>query len=107
MTNFCHALLLPYNTEIEELKKEKVKLKMILDEAEQNSIRQEVENVNLNKQYKLVADHANKIENHYKNHSLQVKIFFMMTSQHLDLFSFLTFFAGLRFSSFTIFNQKL
>ena len=39
---------------------------MILDEADQNNIRQEVENKNLNILYKLVADHANKIENHYK-----------------------------------------
>ena len=31
---------------------------MILDEAEQKKIRQEVENKNLNKQYKLVEDHA-------------------------------------------------
>jgi FtsZ-binding cell division protein ZapB len=65
-TNLRHALLLPYNTEIEELKKEKVQLKMILYEADENKDRLEVENNNLNKQYKLMKDFANQIEDRYK-----------------------------------------
>jgi hypothetical protein len=48
------------------LEKEKVKLKMALDEAETKNKRLTDENVNLNQQYKTVKDFANKIEDHYK-----------------------------------------